>query len=359
MKWPWGKKPETRESSYTDAFTRALLSAASGTASSTAAGTGALESAAGWWARGLATASLAPEDRRLVCVTPEVLADIGRRLCRYGESLHLIDVAGGMPRLIPAWSWDVQGSPDPETWRYLVTLAGPSTTESRTVRAESVLHVRYATDPGRPWRGVSPLGWAAVTGALAGAVEASLRDESGGPVGSIMPVPEGQTPGADEAGANPEVDPLAPLTAAIRAAAGRILVMETTAGGYGDKAGAPGRDWKAERFGPAPPDSMPTIRDCVERSIYAATGIPGPLVSDRGDGTAGREALRRLVATTLQPLGRIIAAELRAKLHPGAELSFGSIAAADITGRARAWRTLIGREGTMPVDRASELTGLS
>ena len=32
----------------------------------------------------------------------------------------------------------------------------------------------YATDPIRPWRGVSPLGWAAVTGALAGAVEASL-----------------------------------------------------------------------------------------------------------------------------------------------------------------------------------------
>ena len=215
----------------------------------------------------------------------------------------------------------------------------------------------YATDPIRPWRGVSPLGWAAVTGALAGAVEASLRDETGGPVGSIMPVPEGQTPGAEDAAEG--VDPLAPLTAAIRAAAGRILVMETTAGGYGDKGSAPMRDWKAERFGPAPPDSMATVRDCVERSIYAATGIPAPLVSDRGDGTAGREALRRLVATTLQPLGRIIAAELRAKLHPGAELAFGSIAAADITGRARAWRTLVGRDGTMPAERASDLTGLS
>ena len=142
---------------------------------------------------------------------------------------------------------------------------------------------------------------------------------------------------------------------------GRMVGARARDGRRDTRGAAPGRRnaGSSRRHRPAPPDALSTIRDCVERSIYAATGIPAALVSDRGDGTAGREALRRMVATTLGPVGRIIAAELARKLDPAAALGFGSIAAADITGRARAWRTLVGRDGDMDTARAAELTGLS
>ena len=53
------------------------------------------------------------------------------------------------------------GGTRPETWRYAVELPLPSgKVAKRTLPAESVLHVRYATRPSAPWAGISPLGMA-------------------------------------------------------------------------------------------------------------------------------------------------------------------------------------------------------
>ena len=112
-----------------------------------------------------------------------------------------------------------------------------------------------------------------------------------GAVANLIALPEGHQ--------NP-----AGLADAIRVADGRTLLPETTAGGYGDKMGAPRRDWKPERLGAEPPMALVHLRQHVESTVLACFGIGAPL-GPQGwtDGTAAREAARRLWTLTVQPLG--------------------------------------------------------
>ena len=89
--------------------------------------------------------------------------------------------------------------------------------------------------------------------------------------------------------------------------------------------------------------------------ILAACGVPPELVSG-GDGTSLRESYRRLLHSTIAPLGRILEAELRAKAHPGVGIGFDSLFAADLSGRARAFQSMVG--GGMSVERTAALAHL-
>ena len=91
--------------------------------------------------------------------------------------------------------------------------------------------------------------------------------------------------------------------------------------------------------------------------VLAACGVPPELVSG-GDGTSLREAYRRLLHATIAPLGRIVERELRDKVNPGISLSFDSLFAADIQGRAWAWRSLVGNEAQMDPAIAARLLGM-
>ena len=83
-------------------------------------------------------------------------------------------------------------------------------------------------------------------------------------------------------------------------------------------------------------------------------------VSERADATALREALRQFVHVTLQPVLRIVGAELSRVLELEVNLDLAPLAAADVQGRARAFRALVGNGTTpgLPVDEARRLTGL-
>ena len=73
----------------------------------------------------------------------------------------------------------MSGGARPESWRYEVELPLPSGKVSkRTLPADAVLHVRYATRPAAPWAGISPLGMAAETRALATWIEKRLAEEA-------------------------------------------------------------------------------------------------------------------------------------------------------------------------------------
>ena len=61
-------------------------------------------------------------------LTPSVLEMIGRELIRVGEAVFLIEVSDGRLMLQPSKTWDLEGGPDPASWTYAITLAGPSTT---------------------------------------------------------------------------------------------------------------------------------------------------------------------------------------------------------------------------------------
>ena len=338
-----GPAPEVRADATALAIDAILTAATAASVQTWAAG--AVECAAGLWARGLATADV-PDGAP---VGPSWLAEAGRDLARHGEAVYLLDVAPrGRLRLLRATSVDVWGDgPDPAGWWYRLTVAGPHSTRTVTAPAAAVVHVRYATERHAPARGLSPLRYASLTGTLTASLEQSLGWEAAGPVANLIALPEGfnAQPPADD-GTQTGHDAPTPgdgLAEAIRTAKGRTLLPETTAGSYGDStARAPRRDWEPARLGAAPPMGLVTLRQHVESSVLACFGVPAPL-GPMGvtDGTAMREALRRFWTLTVQPLADVIAEELARVLERPAPLTIGRAAGtADVASRARAVKAL-------------------
>ena len=320
------------------------------------AATGAVETAARLYQSAFQVATVEPAVPPL---TPAVLGTIARRLITGGESVHVIDVDGAAVVLTEAASWSVDaGGPDPATWRYQCVLPGPHDSADWAGPADAVVHCRYATNSVEPWRGIAPLVLAGTTGRLAVNVERALRWETEaaaqGEVGGVVPLPQD----ASDDDKNDDDDPLAPLKRTLRTLKGRLGLVETTSHGHDHgRAAAPQDDWKPRRIGPAPPDSMVELRAQVEESVLSALGIPPGLA--RAQGGESRESYRRWYAASVLPLAAVVETELRHKLDVlGLRLDFASLAAADVHGRARAWRSLAGNEATLPVDTARRIVGL-
>ena len=133
------------------------------------------------------------------------------------------------------------------------------------------------------------------------------------------------------------------------------------AAGYGEgRAAAPAEELETDggsggespRFSLAGAAGSKSSRPC-----WDACGVPADLVRP---GPGGRESYRRWVAGSVAPLARLVADEFgRALDVPGLRLRFGALGAADVTGRARAWRSLVGNEGgDAGRGRAPALVGL-
>ena len=314
---------EVRES-YVDQVISRIMASASG--ASDGGALAAQEVAARWWGVGLASATVQPSNLALASITPSVLDTIGRSLCRYGESLHVIDVRNGRLTLTPTASWTVQGDSSPESWRYLCILNGPSTSTSRTVPASSVLHIRHAPHPSRPWRGRSPVQLALDTARAAGLLEVGIGAELNFTQSQML---SPRRSAGDYGG----VDSLAPQQ------------IENIVKSFADYAGTGAfvvpADVQAQRLGPEPPDSFPLLREGLEQSLLAMHGIPPALVAARGTGTALRESMRQVLHSLIKPLGGLVVEELREKLDPAAALSFDALRAGDIAGSARAFGSLV------------------
>ena len=338
--WPFAKM-EHRESA-TDAIVSALISQAGGSSvPPSVEALGAVEAAAGLWSRAFASATVEPQTTTTSSLTPSVLAAIGRGLAVRGEAVFALDVDGGVI-LSQASSWKVAGGTRPETWRYAVELPLPSgKVAKRTLPAESVLHVRYATRPGAPWAGISPLGMADETRALATWIERRLAEEASTATSYVLPLPEAA-----------DVDA---LKADIKSGRGRLHIVDTTSTGWGDgTAAAPQRDWKSNRLGADPPDSLGKLRSDVKADIFGVYGIPSSI---HGTGGSARESYRQFLSSTIQPLAKLVIEELSVKLDtPTLALDFTELRAADIAGRARAYGVLI--NAGMDQAEAAEATGL-
>ena len=255
---------------------------------------------------------------------------------------------GGL-RLQPIGSWDVRGGPDPHSWWYRCDRFGPSGNLTELVPAAAVLHFRYAVDSARPWHGVSPLGWARATGTLAANLETRLGEEAGAPVGHVIPVPSDGGDGADD-------DPLAMLKADMAAAKGRTLLAETTSAGWGEgRQAAPLADYKPQRFAAAVPDSSVALRTAASMAVLAACGVPVSLVVD-ADGTSQREAWRRFVMGSVEPLLKLVAMEAADKLETRVEFDLSSLWAHDLAGRASSFKAMV--TAGMEIERAVALSGL-
>ena len=101
---------------------------------------------------------------------------------------------------------------------------------------------------------------------------------------------------------------------------------------------------------------MEGLRDSVGRHVLAACGVPVEL-TETGQGTASREAYRRFLHSSVMPVADLVTQELREKLDsPDLRLSFDRLMASDISGKARAFQSLVA--AGMDVDRAARLAGL-
>ena len=116
------------------------------------------------------------------------------------------------------------------------------------------------------------------------------------------------------------------------------MLPETVAGGWGDKEAAPRKDFQPARLGADPPMGLVTLRQHVESSVLACFGIGAPLgPAGVTDGTAAREAARRLRTLTIQPLAAVIGEELSRVLERSVTLDYGRPSGmADLAARARA-----------------------
>ena len=342
---PFRRGVETR-ANYTDALTSLLLREASGSGAPTgqAHATAAVEAAVGLWSHAFAAAELSPS---VPALSPDVLADIARRLILDGEAVYVIDVGTDGLRLLPVGDHDVQGqSPDPATWLYRCELYGPDGGTTRTVPAAGIVHVRYSVDAARPWQGVGPLKRAGLDASLLSAIVTRLGEESGAPVAHVIPSP------VDGAADSTET-----LRSDLKAARGGVVLAETQLGGYGDKAGAPASDFAVKRIGANPPDVLRALASETGERLMEACGVPSALLVANSAGVARREALRQWAHGRVAPLGRIVAAELADKLDlPGLSMSFEALYGSDIVGRASAAKRMV--EAGMPAEKAFALSGL-
>ena len=323
MKWPW-RRSEIRSANYTDQVVAAIMASASG--ASDGGALGARETASRWWGSGLASATVTPSGASLDGVTPSVLDAVGRALCRVGESLHVIDVLGGRVTLTPTASWSVHGQDDPASWLYRVTLNGPDSTRTITREAASVMHVRYAPHPSRPWAGRSPVQLAIDTARVAGLLEAATAGELNFTQQQVLTPRRSQGDYGLADTLSPDVIQKVVSAFAEHVSTGAFVIPA---------------DVQAQRLGPEPPDSFPLLRDRLENSLLALHGIPPALVAAQSTGTAMRESFRQLLHGLVKPIGALVVEELQAKLDPDAALSFDSLRAGDITGSARAFGSLV------------------
>ena len=347
MNWPW--KTEQRNDSYTDNLVSFLLASASGKTIAKPNGTSALESCAGIVSRCFAAAVVSGPDHAISALGPGTLAQIGRALIRSGEVVYYLDVQDGELMLLPAESWDVGGGYDPSTWTYRLSLGGPNKTMTLDpVQAAGVCHFKYATDPSTPWRGVGPIQSAALAGRLSAETSRALGDELSGPVGALLPI------GAD--GDDPTI---AALKGDIGNLKGKVALVERLAdwaSGEASTATGSASEWAPRRIGAAPPPSVVQVAERAYIEVLSACGVPPGLFSGSQDGTGQRESFRRLLHSTIQPLARIVQEELSAKLDGEVKLSFDSIFASDLSGRARSFGVLV--NGGMSLEKAAGLSGL-
>ena len=355
MRLPWAKREaaERRSGEYHDLLLDAALRAAYGGTGAKASSTAAAESAAGLLGRAFASATPQPSNVVTRALSPNCLNMAGRALIRRGEIVFLIRSTATGVILTPAETVQVFGADDPKTWEYLLTLTGPSNSRTVRVGADRVIHWRWGTDPAQPWRGISPLAAAGETSRMLAESTSHLADEASGPRGALISL--GVDPGDDE---DEATSPVVALQKRISGLRGAAALMESTRNhGDGLPMGAPTQDWKPNRLGANPPDSLVDLSDRATLAVLAACGVPPELMSGQGQGTAAREAFRRFLHATVTPLLAAMASEAALKLSTP-ELAFDTMGlhAADVAGRARAFQSMVG--GGMELSKAAALSGL-
>ena len=307
-----------------------------------------VEVAAGLWSRAFMSAEVSGD--RYNILTPSILGSIARELCLVGEYVAALEVDDDHLVMLPAVVDEVLGGPLPSSWRYRVELVGPSSTRTVSRAANAIVHARYGSRSSEPWRGCAPWAAAKVDRDLLANLTGRLKEESRTRAGYLLPYSVDPSDHDDD-----EDDPLLGVKSVLRNQTGGTALVETLAGGLGDRANAPQEDWRPRRLGADPPQALGTLIDAVGYRLLAAAGIPVSLV--RGvDGTSMREGFRQFLHSCVVPVSRLVEAELSEKLDAEIRLGFDSLFAADVQGRSRALGSMT--TAGIPLEEARRLAGL-
>ena len=311
-----------------------------------ATATAGVQAAAGIVGRALSAATLEGDGG---AVNPHLLEGIGTDLVRAGRFLgRLIVGPGGRVRILRAGAVAsvVSGEADPDTWRYSLSMGGPSSARTVWATAAEVINVRINSDSYRPWEGIAPLARAVASGQLAARLAASLGDEADVVVSRILPIAQG----SGEAAANQLSKVIAGTLP------GRLAFPETQLAGAGaGRSSAPMRDFGATRTGWEAPPSAATIYAHLFSEVAEVCGVPGALVNPASAGPAAREAWRRLTVGTIEPYARLIESELTRVLERPVTVKLRRLGGVDAAGRARALHVLV--EAGFTKENAADLLG--
>lgn len=320
------KDREIEHRGYTEIVTQALVDAAAGSA-----GDGyvhALEIAAGALSRAFTAARVSGPGA--AAFDPWIMAQIGRTLTECGEAVWYR--SGAMIRRADNYDIRTDGT-------YSLNL----NSGVMELNPRRVVHVRWNVDFDTQ-RGVGPLTQARQLRQIMQRLEMSMSDELQASVGYLLPIPDdGQS------------DTVENLRRQIAELKGRIAVIETARGGWGQGASAaPRREFDLQRLGPNIPVSSVQLFEAARNSVLSACGYPVDLVGG-DEGTAQREAWRRYLHGTVAPLGKLV---MQAAMRAGLEidLDWQNLFASDIQGRARAFQSLVA--SGMSLESAAAASGI-
>ena len=196
------------------------------------------------------------------------------------------------------------------------------------------------------WR--RALAAASKLGVLAARVESKLAEDLNTPIAHILPIP---TDGGD-----PKLDA---LRGDIAKAQGAAVLARRHEQRVGRKPSPVGHSSGLESttVGTEIPDGPRETWKDVLMAVGNACGIPSGLLDPGADGTAQREAYRRFIMASVQPVADMIAEVAGEALDTEITVQFAALHAQDITGRSNAMAKLVG--AGMSLEDAQKLVGLS
>lgn len=337
----FGLNIERRSVSYTDAVISAMERATLGKKTACLM---AIQACSNAWGFGLASSAVASDsDRVTSAISPDFLEAVGRDLLLCGESLWLIRAGG--TKFIRVSDHTVEGTYDPNTWKYRPTMPGPTGGNQQLKKLEparGILHFRINQEKEYPWKGVSPIMSCKdldILGALRTAIQSELQ---------IKPERFQVTSGVVKSKAKLEKET---HDDKVKEDVEKNLL------GYSSSKKINASDLKVVTSDPNLQGPMVQLLSELKAEISSACSVPPGLVVPQTSGTASREDIRRFFSMAMQPVGLKIQRELRDKVDKSIKIDPSVIMReGDIGNRARAFSDLV--KNGMDADEAMAKTGI-
>ena len=337
--WKGRSKSVKERRNYTDAIVEHLIVNAKGGTTATSSECSALEIASSLYSRAFSSARTETDSPDWL--DSDALGTIAGHVVNRGEVVCFVESG----ELFISSNYKIRGGYSKRSWEYDVVLSTPNNKDYKFTKItfDKIAHIRWSRSSKKRWMGLNGYGRAIYCGKLLANLEKSLCNEVSSPSGYLLPVPS-----ADES-----VEETAKTLQQLK---GGTALVETSAEGHGrGKEFAPMKDWEVKRIGANPPQTLVTLYDYALRASLASLGVPIELVIS-ADGTGKREAWRQFLWGSVVPLSKRVEEELSKLSSERIILNFDELQASDISGRARAFQSLVG--GGMDVDEALAVTGL-